>query len=179
MCHVSLLTEKYSHGLTVSTPGEWKNLFWSRRSNQVHSPATKIPKEQHFQSRSFVSGQRSPDGHWLCSQRLFCYVNYCRTDLWHRTTDLEWDLEHWITFCIQETRAQNTLAMFHCQKSALSQLKAPTVSLCLVCYSSFPSWTKCTGNWSAKKNHLWSLSARRFSLNASWIDSIHHFCLVN
>lgn len=92
---------------------------WSNTSNRDHlDQAT-----DHLMDTDFIHRNSS--------------VVRTTTELIFATGPQTWN-ETWTTFCLQEIRAQSTLAMFHCQKSALSQLKTPTASLCLVCYSSFP-----------------------------------------
>lgn len=139
VCRVPLLTEKCSHRLTAATSRWMEEPFLEQ---EIKSGSTSCYKNTHRATLPTEITSIRPEITWwtlTLFAELFCCVNCCRTDLWHRTTDLEWDLEHWTTFYLQETRARSTLTLFHSQKSALSQLKTPTASLCLVCYSSFPS----------------------------------------
>lgn len=69
-------------------------------------------------------------------KRLFCCVNYCRTNLWHRTRDLEWDLEHWTTFVFKRPEQRALLLRFTVRNLLFHNWRLQH-HLWLVCYSSF------------------------------------------
>lgn len=158
----------YIHGLPASTSRWMEESFLEQ---EIKSGSFFCYKNTHRETLTIeiiYTRAQITWWNWFGSQRLLCCVNYCRTDLWHRTRDLEWDLEHWTRFGFKRPEQRAPLLCFTVRNLLFHNWRLQQ-HLWLVCYSSFLPMNQVYWKLISQKNknHLWSLSARRFSLNAS------------